>query len=222
MIYASNSYVAFDDLQISDNGYGLFMEQSSGSITNSEVTVNCAAIDTKGFKQTGTIKHTLNIDDNILTTTDGAGITAYDQARVSASRNNISGAEESSGVGIRSSNVELIDNSIGPIGGFNGLWIYGTSEVSAIGNNIFDTGKEPVVHGEYHYRDSGWPSVAPGESRLYMEGNTITNNVGTCNSVKMYGGDFQCPAIHIFRASATLYNNTVVNSVVTLLESKVE
>ena len=213
MIYASNSYVAFDDLQISDNGYGLFMEQSSGSITNSEVTVNCAAIDTKGFKQTGTIKHTLNIEDNILTTTDGAGITAYDQARVSASRNNISGAEESSGVGIRSSTVELIDNSIGPIGGFNGLWIYGTSEVSAIGNNIFDTGKEPVVHGEYHYRDSGWPSVAPGESRLYMEGNTITNNVGTCNSVKMYGGDFQCPAIHIFRASATLYNNTVVNSV---------
>jgi len=29
----------------------------------------------------------------------------------------------------------------------------------------------------------------------------------------MYGGDFQCPAIHIFRTSATLYNNTITNSV---------
>ena len=108
----------------------------------------------------------------------------------------------------------MYDNEIGPIGGYNGIWIYGTSEVVAIGNNITDTAREAVVHGEYHYRDGGgWPSIQPSESRLYMENNFIQNNAGTCNSVRMYGGDFQCPAIHIFRASATIYNNVVMNNV---------
>ena len=213
MIYADNSYIALDDVTISDNGYGVFFKQSSGEITNSNININCAAVNTNGFKQTGSIKHTLTINDNTLTTAEGAGITAYDQARISASRNTISGAEQGSGIAIRSSTANLYDNTIGPIGGFNGLWIYGTSEVVAIGNNITNTGKEAVVHGEYHYQDSGWPSIQPSESRLYMENNFIDNNAGTCNSAKMYGGDFQCPAIHIFRASATLYNNVVKNNV---------
>ena len=152
MIYADNSYIALDDITISDNGYGVFFKQSSGEITNSNININCAAVNTNGFKQTGSIKHTLTINDNILTTAEGAGITAYDQARISASRNTISGAEQGSGIAIRSSTANLYDNTIGPIGGFNGLWIYGTSEVVAIGNNITNTGKEAVVHGEYHYQ----------------------------------------------------------------------
>ena len=213
MIYADNSYLSVNDVTISDNGYGIFLSQSSGEVLNSDITVNCAAIDTKGFKQTGSIKHTLDINDNVLTTTDGAGITAYDQARVSAHGNTVSGAEQGSGIAIRSSIVDLQNNNIGPIGGYNGIWIYGTSDVTAIGNTITDVGKEPIVHGEYHYQDSGWPSVAPTESRLYMADNIIENNAATCNSVKMYGGDFQCPAIHIFRASATIYNNTVKNNI---------
>jgi len=213
MIYVDNSYVSFDDITISDNGFGVFMKESSGKLINSDISINCAAVNTNGHKQTGSIKHTLEINDNVLTTAEGAGITAYDQAIISASRNTISGAEQGSGVAIRSSIAELYDNNIGPIGGFNGLWIYGTSDVIAIGNNISNTGKEAVVHGEYHYQDSGWPSIQPSESRLFMENNIIDNNSGTCNSVKMYGGDFQCPAIHIFRASATLYNNVVKNNV---------
>jgi len=214
MIYADNSYVSIDDITISDNGFGVFFKQSSGEIVNSDINVNCAAVNTNGFKQTGSIKHDLEINDNIITTTEGAGITAYDQARISASRNTISGAEGGSGIAIRSSTANLYDNEIGPIGGYNGIWIYGTSEVVAIGNNISDTAREAVVHGEYHYRDGGgWPSIQPSESRLYMENNFIENNAGTCNSVRMYGGDFQCPAIHIFRASATLYNNVVKNNV---------
>ena len=213
MIYIDNSYVSFDDITISDNGFGIFLKQSSGELINSDISINCAAVNTNGFKQTGSIKHTLEINDNVLTTVEGAGITAYDQAIISASRNTISGAEQGSGVAIRSSVADLFDNTIGPIGGFNGLWIYGTSDVTAIGNNISNTGKEAVVHGEYHYQDSGWPSIQPSESRLFMENNVIDNNSGTCNSPKMYGGDFQCPAIHIFRASATLYNNVVKNNV---------
>jgi hypothetical protein len=107
MIYADNSYLSVNDVTISDNGYGIFLSQSSGEVLNSDITVNCAAIDTKGFKQTGSIKHTLDINDNVLTTTDGAGITAYDQARVSAHGNTISGAEQGSGIAIRSSIVDL-------------------------------------------------------------------------------------------------------------------
>ena len=213
MVYIENSYADLDNLDITENGYGAFFQKSSGEITNSAITVNCAAVDTKGLKQTGDIKHTLKIEDNVFTTTDGAGITAYDQARISASRNTISGAEKGSGIAVRSSVATLEDNVVGPIGGYNGLWIYGTSDVVAIGNTFMDTAREPVVHGEYHYQDSGWPSVQPTQSRLYMEDNTISNNSGTCSSPKMYGGEFQCPAIHIFRSSATLYNNTISNSV---------
>ena len=213
MVYVENSYVELNNIDILDNGYGVFFQKSSGELTNSQITVNCAAVDTKGLKQTGDIKHTLKIEDNIFTTVDGAGITAYDQAQISASRNTISGVEKSSGIAIRSSIATLENNIIGPVGGYNGLWIYGTSDVVAIGNTITDTAREPVVHGEYHYQDSGWPSVQPTQSRLYMEGNTISNNSGTCSSQKMYGGEFQCPAIHIFRSSATLINNTVSNNV---------
>ena len=213
MINVENSYISLDTISISDNGFGVFLKQSSGEIINSVIDINCAAVNTNGFKQTGSIKHTLTINDNTLTTAEGAGITAFDQAIVSASRNTISGAEDGSGVAIRSSIAELYDNNIGPIGGYNGIWIYGSSDVIAIGNNISNTGKEAVVHGEYHYQDSGWPSIQPSESRLFMENNVIDNNSGTCNSPKMYGGDFQCPAIHIFRASATLYNNVVKNNV---------
>ncbi len=213
MVYIENSYSDIDNIDITDNGYGLFFQQSSGELTNSAVTVNCAAVDTKGLKQTGDIKHTLKIENNVFTTTDGAGITAYDQARISASGNTISGADSGSGIAVRSSIATLENNVVGPIGGYNGLWIYGTSDVVAIGNTFTDTAREPVVHGEYHYQDSGWPSVQPSESRLYMENNIISNNSGTCSSQKMYGGEFQCPAIHIFRSSATLYNNTVTDSV---------
>ena len=213
MINVENSYVSIDDVSISNNGFGIFLEQSSGEIINSVIDVNCAGVNANGFKQTGSIKHTLTINDNTITTAEEAGITAYDQARISASRNVISGAESGSGVAVRSSTADLYNNNIGPIGGYNGIWIYGTSEVVAIGNTISDTGAEAVVHGEYHYQDSGWPSFQPSESRLFMENNLIENNAGTCNSEKMYGGDFKCPAIHIFRASATLYNNVVKNNI---------
>ena len=212
MIDVINTYISLDTISITDNGFGVIFKESSGQIINSNINVNCAAVNTNGFKQTGSIKHTLTINDNTLTTGEAAGITAFDQARISASRNTISGAEDGSGIAIRSSTAELYDNNIGPIGGYNGIWIYGTSEVVAIGNNISNTAKEAVVHGEYHYQDTGWPSIQPSESRLYMENNFIENNTGTCNSLKMYGGDFQCPAIHIFRASATLYNNVVKNN----------
>ncbi len=211
LIYVESSYVDLSNLDIKDNAYGLFLKQSSGSLTNSTINVKCSGIDTNSHKVTGTINHTLILNDNIITTADGSGITAYDGAIVDANRNTISGAAEGSGFGIRSSIVTANNNIIGPIGGWNGLWIYGTSDVVAQNNTIQDTAKEAVLIGEYHFNDQGWNVPTPTAARLYLANNQISNNTGTCNS-QMYGGDFPCPAIHVFMSSATLYDNTVTNN----------
>ena len=88
------------------------------------------------------------------------------------------------------------------------MWIYGTSDVIAENNTIQETSKEPVLIGEYHYQDQGWQVPAPSAARLYLANNNIMNNTGTCNS-QMYDGDFPCPAVHVFRSSATILNNDI-------------
>jgi len=211
LIYVESSYIDLTGLTLNDNSYGLFLKQSSGSLSNSSINVKCSGIDTNSHKVTGTINHTLYLNDNTITTADGTGITAYDGAIVVANRNTISGAAEGSGFGIRSSFVTINNNVIGPIGGWNGLWIYGTSDVSAENNTIQDTGKEAVLIGEYHFEDQGWNVPTPTAARLFLANNQISNNTGVCNS-QMYGGDFACPAIHIFMSSATIYDNTVTNN----------
>ena len=212
LIYTEDSYINMEQLDIRDNAYGIFLRGSSGSFTNSTVDVLCSGVDTNSFKQTGEINHILYINDNEITTEEGAGITAYDGARISASDNTISGASAGSGVAVRSSYAELYDNDIGPIEGYNGFWILGSSDVIAENNTIHDTTFEPVVLGEYHYKDQGWNAPAPTANRLYFANNIIENNSGTCNSNYMYGGDFACPAIHVFMASATIVNNRVTNN----------
>ena len=212
VLYAEESYIRMDGLDISDNAYGVFLRRSSGWLENSNIDVLCNGLDTNGYKVTGEVEHTLYIDDNTFTTGEGAGITAYDGARVSASRNTISGASSGSGVAVRSSVVELHNNNIGPIAGFNGLWILGSSDVVAENNTIHDTTMEPVILGEYHFRDQGWSVPAPSENRMYFANNIIENSTGTCTSQWMYGGDFNCPAIHVFMASATIENNVVRNN----------
>ncbi|MGB1678827.1 MAG: right-handed parallel beta-helix repeat-containing protein [Poseidonia sp.] len=219
VIFIEDSYIDMDNLDVKQNSYGILMKSSSGSLTNSIIDVKCNAVDTNSLKTTGNIQHTLEVIDNTITTAEGAGLTAYDGAKVYAEGNTISGATEGSGVGIRSSNVELHRNTIGPVGGWNGLWIYGTSDVVAENNTIQDTGKEPVLIGEYHYQDQGWQVPAPTAARLYLANNQISNNSGTCNS-QMYGGDFACPAVHVFRSSATIIGNTISQNVGDIIRAK--
>jgi len=211
VLVIEDSYVDMDDLEIKDSSYGVLMERSSGSLINSEITTKCNAVDTNLLKTTGTINHQLNVNNNILTTTEGAGLTAYEGANVYAEGNTISGASEASGVGVSGSTVELHGNTIGPIGGYNGLWIYGmNSDVIAENNTIKETTKEAVNIGEYHHEDYG-QSKDYGAKRLYFANNIIQNNSGTCESV-IYGGEFACPAIHVFMASATILDNTITGN----------
>ncbi len=212
-IYLENSFVRMDTVSITDNSYGAFLRSSSGYLTNSTVTTKCNAIDTNSHLVTNGQTHTFVISDNTITPTDGAGITAYDGAIVVAERNTISGSAEGSGFGIRSSFVTANNNVIGPIGGWNGLWVYGESDVSAENNTILNTAKEPVLIGEYHHKDQGWNVPAPTKARIYFANNIVQNNTGTCNSPEMYGGDFPCPAFHVYMSSATFIDNTVTNNI---------
>ena len=211
-IYLEDSFVKMDQISISQNSYGAFLRSSSGFLTNSTINTKCNAIDTNSHLVTSGNSYTFTITDNIITTAEGAGITAYDEAIVVANSNTISGASEGSGFGIRSSYVTANNNVIGPIGGWNGMWIYGESDVSAENNTIIDTAKEPVLIGEYHHKDQGWNVPSPTKARLYFANNLIENNTGMCNSVAMYGGDFQCPAFHVYMSSATFINNEVNNN----------
>ncbi len=211
-VYLENSFVRMDTITVSENSYGAFLRSSSGYLTNSTITTKCNAIDTNSHLVTNGQTYTFVISDNTITPTDGAGITAYDGAIVVAERNTISGAAEGSGFGIRSSYVTANNNVIGPIGGWNGLWIYGESDVSAENNTILNTAKEPVLIGEYHHKDQGWNVPSPTKARLYFANNIVQNNTGTCNSVEMYGGDFPCPAFHVYMSSATFMDNTVTGN----------
>ena len=138
LIYAESSYVSMDSLDIKDNAYGVFFKGSSGSMGNSTIDVLCNAIDTNSYKSTGDYAHTLYLDNNVITTGEGAGITAYDGAIVSATSNTISGASDGSGFGIRDSTVLAHRNTVGPITGYNGFWVYGQSEVEIENNTIQD------------------------------------------------------------------------------------
>ena len=214
-IYVVDSYVDMDTLSISQNAYGIFLKGTSGTLTNSNIAdVNCNGVDTNGHKSTGSISHVLYVNNNTITTGEGAPFTAYDAAIVEFNDNTISGASEGSGIGIRDSTVVANRNVIGPIGKWNGFWIYGSSDVIAENNTIqMGSGAhEPVLVGEYHFRDDGWNVPNPTKARLYLANNEIMNNSGICNSV-IYGGEFPCPAIHVFMSSATIVGNTVTDNI---------
>ena len=112
-IYMEDSFVRMDTISVTQNSYGAFLRSSSGYLTNSTMNIKCNAIDTNNHLTTGTTSYTFYIEDNQITTEEGAGITAYDEAIVVANKNTISGAAEGSGFNIRSSFVTANDNTIG-------------------------------------------------------------------------------------------------------------
>jgi len=213
LITAENSYIDMKSLSITQNAYGLFLKDSSGQLTNSQINVKCNGVDTNGHKTTGEISHTLRVHNNSIITEEGAPLTAYDGAIVIANDNTLSGASEGSGMGIRDSYLEAHRNVIGPITGWNGMWIYGESDVVAENNSFEGAAKETLLIGEYHHMDQGWNVPAPTKARVYFANNIIRNNTGTdCSGTVVYGGTFNCPAIHVFMSSGTFIDNTVLDN----------
>ncbi|MBT6645791.1 MAG: hypothetical protein HOB52_08295 [Euryarchaeota archaeon] len=206
-LLTEDSFIALESISISNNAYGAFFASSSGSLATSTFDIQCNAIDTNGHKTTGNIKHWLTISNSSITTDEGAGLTAYDSARVKFADSTITGASEGSGIGVRGATIVANNNVIGPIGGWNGVWVYGDEFDVTLENNTINATKEPLLIGEYHYQDEGWNVPSPSQGVAYIANNTISGSTETCSSQEMYGGDFDCPSIHVFMSSATIVDN---------------
>jgi hypothetical protein len=202
-IWAEKSFIEIDNAEITDGDFGFSLRTSAGSVTNSTASVNCNGIDINGKKSIGSVYYDFEISNNVITTVQGSGITLYSGALATLTNNDIEGASQASGITVYSSTATLHNNEIGPIGGYNGLWLRGSFDVVAENNTIFETGTEPIVAGRYTRSEAS-------ASRVFLANNTIsTQGAGACSSNTYWGGDFTCPAIHAFVTGVTMYDNVV-------------
>lgn len=206
-VWVEDAFIEIDDAEIGVGDFGISLRYSSGSITNSEISVNCNGIDIYSLKSVGQIDYYNTITGNEIVTNDRTPITVYGGAHAFIRNNDLSGAGSGSGIAVFSSYAEITNNEIGPIGGWNGLWMYGSFDVIAENNTIFDTNREAIIAGEY-----GSNAPAPSASRAFLANNTITSSgQSECSSSLHFNGQFTCPAVMAFRSGLTMYDN-VINS----------
>ena len=206
-VWVEDAFIEIDDADIGVGDYGISLRYSSGSVTNSEISVNCNGIDIYSLKSVGQIDYYNTITGNEIVTSDRTPITVYGGAHAFIRDNDLSGAGGGSGIAVFSSYAEITNNDIGPIGGWNGLWMYGSFDVIAENNTIFDTNREAIIAGEY-----GSNAPAPSASRAFLANNSIsTSGQGTCTSSLHFNGQFTCPAVMAYRSGLTMYDN-VINS----------
>ena len=202
-LWAQETFIEINDATVNTGDYGFAFVSSSGSLTNSDINVNCNGVDINGVKAIQGVAYTFEVGNNEIETNEGSGITVYDGGDAELHNNAISGVADRSGITIQSSKAHIHNNDIGPIGGWNGLWLTGSFDVIAEYNAISDTAKTPIQVGEL--ASSG---PAPSASRLHFTNNTVSvNNPGTCSSFKYWGGEYTCPAVSVFRSGVTLYDN---------------
>ena len=203
-IWAQDSFIEIDNAEIVSGDYGIALFTSAGKVTNTVINVNCNGIDVNSKKAVGSTSFEVDISDNEITTSEGAGITAYAGALVTAYNNDIEGASGGSGISVLSSEVHIHENEIGPINGYFGLWLGGSYDVIAENNSIFQTSLTPVVAGRYGSQAIREPS------RLFLANNTISyDGTGTCNDNTNWDGQFPCPVIHAYVTGVTMYDNII-------------
>ena len=205
-VWAEDTFIEVDDASLSGD-YGISMRHSAGTISNSVFTVNCNGIDINSRKSVSNVDYSIEVIANEIETGDGAPITVFQGGLANIVANDMEGAAESSGIAIESSEVTINNNDIGPVGGWNGLWLLGSFDVVAENNTIHGIAREPVRAGEY-----GSSAPAPSASRIYLANNTISSDgSGVCSETKYddWGGDFTCPVVHAYRAGVSMYDNTI-------------
>jgi len=203
-VWVEDAFIQIDDAEIPVGDYGISLRYSSGSVTNSDISVNCNGIDIYSLKSVGQLDYHNTITGNQITTAVRTPITVYGGGHAYISNNELSGAGEGSGIAVFSSYAEIMDNEIGPIGGWNGLWMYGSFDVIAENNTIFDTNREAIIAGEY-----GSNAPAPSAARAFLANNTISTEPDTCTSSLHFGGQFTCPAVFAYRSGLTMYDNEI-------------
>jgi len=209
VLWAEESFVDIRNSVIASGDYGMRFDDSAGYVGSSTITTTCNGIDVNDKRTVGMTDYKLTVEGNSITTDERSPLTAFNRAWVDFNNNIIDGASDGSGIQISNSIVTISGGTIGPIGGWNGIWSIGESDVRVENVSITGTNKEPIVAGEYHFGDSGWSVPAPTKNRMYIHNSMIQSNGETCNSVKAWGGDFPCPAVHVFRASMTLLHNDI-------------
>ena len=162
-VWVEDAFIEIDEAEIPVGDYGISLRYSSGSVTNSDISVNCNGIDIYSLKSVGQIDYHNTIAGNQITTAQRTPITVYGGGHAYIYNNELSGASQGSGIAVFSSYAEIMDNEIGPIGGWNGLWMYGSFDVIAENNTIFDTNREAIIAGEY-----GSNAPAPSLSLIHI------------------------------------------------------
>ena len=209
-LWVEESFVDIRNAVLASGDYGMLLKDSAGHVSSSTIDTTCNGIDVNKKKTAGNnVAYKLVVEDNKVSTDEGSPLTAFNFAWVDFNNNVVDGASGGSGVQISKSQVNISGGSIGPIGGWNGVWSVGESDVRIENVTIQDTEKEPLIAGEYHFGDPGWNVPAPSENRMYVANSMISSSGGDCSGQKAWGGDFACPAVHAFRASLTLYNNQI-------------
>ena len=209
VLWMEKSFVDVDYAVIDNGDYGMRLDDSAGTVASSTITTTCNGIDVNNKRRVGVTDYKLTVEGNAITTDERSPLTAFNRAWVDFNNNVIDGASEGSGMQISNSVVTVNGGTIGPVGGWNGIWSIGESDVRVENVTIQDIKKEPIIAGEYHFGDSGWTVPSPSKNRMYIHGSTLQSNGEVCNSQKAWGGDFACPAVHAFRSSVTLINNDI-------------
>ena len=204
-IWAEESFVDVQYSVMAAGDYGFRMDDSAGLIKSSTISTTCNGIDVNNKKDTLNVAYKLTVADNKVTTADRSPFTAYNFAWVDFNNNVIEGAGEGSGIQISKSKVNITGGSIGPIGGWNGVWSIGESDVRIENVTIQETAQEPIVAGQYPWGNEGWKPLT--ENRMYVANSVITSSPSGCTSDKLWGGDFPCPGIHAYGSSVSLMNN---------------
>ena len=206
-IWAEKSFVQIENAQIPTGDYGIGLWSTAGSITNSVINVNCNGIDINGAKSVGSVTFDLDVSSNEITS-GTSGLTVYNGGVANIIGNDIEVLGEGSGISVQSSDAEIHDNEIGPVAGWNGLYLTGSFDVIAENNTIFQTSREPVVAGKY-----AGNSPSASASRVFLANNTISSNGnGACSSSKLWDGDFTCPSLHAFMTGVTMYDNQIIST----------
>lgn len=215
VLWAQKSFVDIDHGVVASADYGYRYTDSAGTIHASTIQTDCTGIDINGRYSNFGIDHTLAVTSNTITTTDNSPLTVYNRALSHIADNVLSGADQGSGIQVVSSaaagptEARITNNAIGPITGYNGIWGVGSFDMEIDNNTFTDINREPLIIGDYHYSDNGWSVDAPSSARAVVTDNVITGVTGTCDSEKVWDESFNCPAFHVFRASATIQRNTV-------------
>ncbi len=230
-LWVENSHIFFDGVKMIPNAegtntdYGMNLKNTAGEILNSEFTVECNGVfvDSRRVIESGgnEIHFPIYINSSTFTSVGAASLTIKQNGFVFLDDVEISGSQEGSGIFVSSSELSVINSDIHNITGYNGVYIQGESDILIHNTKIDTVAREPILLGEYHWDDDNWNTGVsePYAARLKLTNSEIINAGGACNSKTVYGetgnteGTFECPAVHVYMGSATLWNNTIEDTV---------